>query len=167
MRKTVFLILMSLLIAAPIVSQASAQWFMFQNPILGKSVEDFSLKNLRGEEQQLSVLRGDDPAIIFFWATWCPHCRTSLAELNKNADEIAAKGIQIILVDLGESSNDVEKYLNRNGIAFNVLLDQSGDVAGDYGVQGIPTFVFVNAKGIVKAVEHEIFENYEEILLEE
>jgi thioredoxin-related protein len=40
-------------------------------------------------------------------------------------------------------------------------LDEESSLAESYGVVGVPTFVFVDAKGIVSAVEHVLPEGYE------
>lgn len=146
------------------LSQAQAQWFVFENPVLGKKAKEFSLTNLSGMETNLSSLKEDRPAILFFWATWCPHCRSWIAELGGKMDELRAKDIELVLVNLQETEEGVRRYLKRAGIDHDVLLDFEGRVADLYGVQGIPTFVFIASDGIVNAVEYELPEDYEKLL---
>lgn len=150
--------------AAVLMPDVQAQWFLMENPLLGKSAPEFSLQNLSAQKKGLAELRGEKGAILFFWATWCPHCRTQLALVNEKKQELAAKNITIILVDLGEPPQQVQQYVDVNGITFEVLLDQYGEAADLYSVAGIPTFVFVNAQGVVKAIEYELPSNYEELL---
>ena len=162
--KKIFILMLAGLLLLPIGLEASAQWFLFQNPLLGKQAPDFTLKNLSGEQRNFSALRSESPAIIFFWTTWCSHCRSQLKELHVSAEQIRNKGISLVLVDLGEDRQKVKQYIEREQIRFEILMDETGEVAGEYGVRGIPTFVYVSKDGIVKAVEHEIIRNYEEIL---
>lgn len=166
MRKKSLLMIACVCAAMVMVSQADAQWFLFQNPLLGKQAKEFSLKSFSGTQQSLSVLRNGRPAILFFWATWCPHCVEQLKDLKQHADDFAQKDIQLILVDLDEDEQTIKNFMIRRGLSFDVLIDVDGRVADDYGVQGVPTYIFINSDGVVKAVEHVLPENYERILLE-
>jgi len=150
--------------AAALAPDVRAQWFLMENPLLGKSAPEFSLQNLSAQKKGLAELRGEKGAILFFWATWCTHCRTQLAQVNEKKQEFAAKNITLLLIDLGETPQQVQQYVDANGITFQVLLDQYGEAADRYSVAGIPTFVFVNAQGVVKAVEYELPSDYEELL---
>jgi len=135
------------------------------NSLIGQPAPDFILETLDGTKESMSRFRDGQPAVIFFWATWCPHCRTQLKVLAQKRDEIKEKGIKMILVDTGESPQMVRTYMDAHNIPFNVFLDQDAAVAGNYHVAGIPTFFFLDKEGIVAAAEHFIPENYEEILL--
>jgi cytochrome c biogenesis protein CcmG, thiol:disulfide interchange protein DsbE len=147
------------------VSQASGQFFFFENPLLGEAAPDFTLNTLEQQGVNLTSYRASRPAIVFFWATWCPHCREQLKTLNEKNSELTQKGIRIILVDLGEPAGQVQAYMQKNNLKFDVFLDQESSVAEAYGVVGIPTFVLIDAKGVVKAVENGIPANYEGLLL--
>lgn len=163
MKKKMAAVIIGMMLLWPLISNVSAQWFLFQNPLVGKEYKDFSLLNLSGEEKTLSVLREGKATIVFFWATWCPHCRSNLEKLNTNADQISARDINVVLVDLNENRDAVKKYLDRNKIDFDCLLDQDGKAADLYSVQGIPTFVYIAANGIVKSVQHELVDDYEKV----
>ena len=63
-------------------SLARGQFLFFQNPNVGKAAPDFTLATLDGDEVNMTQYREGKRAIIFFWATWCPHCRVALKELN-------------------------------------------------------------------------------------
>jgi len=144
--------------------EAQAQFFMFQNPLIDEEAPNFSIPTLSGREQDLNTFRDGQKAIIFFWATWCPHCRKQLTELNDMKSELEDSEIKIVLIDLGESAKQVRSYMEKNKIDIEVFLDQEQLISEEYGIVGVPTFYFVNKDGIIKAVEHEIPSNYEEIL---
>ena len=42
--------------------------------------------------------------MLFFWATWCPHCHDEIRLLNSRLDEIKAKGINVTF-DFQEVNN--------------------------------------------------------------
>jgi peroxiredoxin len=140
-----------------------AQFPFFQNPGIGKPAPDFTLATLNGKDINMTQYRDGKNAIIFFWATWCPHCRAALRDLNQKREEIAKKEIQLILVDLGESENEVRSYVDRNKIGLEVFLDKEASLAEPYGIIGVPTFFFVDKKGLVKAVKHSLPENFDQI----
>jgi len=157
----VFLCALVFFIPSP---SARAQSFFIENPLVGQMAPDFTLKTFNGEKVNMTKFRDNKSAILFFWATWCPHCREALKDLNKNRAQIEGKGIKVILVDVGEGEKEVRRYMERNKIGVTVFLDQESSLADPYGIIGVPTFVFVDPKGIVKAVEHALPDNYEEIL---
>ncbi|MFA5261679.1 MAG: TlpA disulfide reductase family protein [Candidatus Omnitrophota bacterium] len=145
-------------------SYAMGQFFFFENPLIGQKAPDFTLNSIYQKNLNLTAVRDGKPVIIFFWATWCPHCRVQLDMIHTNQAALKTKGIQVALVDLGESEKQVQSYMSVNNISMDVFLDEDASVSDAYGVIGIPTFILVNAEGIVRAVEHEIPEDYEQIL---
>lgn len=153
-----------LVFLTPSPSSARAQFFFMENPLIGQTAPDFTLKTVNGAKVNMTKFRDNKSAIIFFWATWCPHCREALKELNKDLAKIEGKGIQVILVDVGEGEKEVQRYMERNKIGATVFLDQETSLSDPYGIIGVPTFVLVDSKGVVRAVEHAIPQNYEEIL---
>ncbi len=148
-------------------SLAVGQFFEMENINIGKKAPDFTLNTLGGKKVNLTEYRHGQKAIIFFWATWCPHCREALKELNKMGDELGKKGIKTLLVDLSEGMPLVRSYVEKNKINFDVFLDEDGSLAESYGIIGVPTFFFVNQKGVVQAVEHYLPENFESILAQD
>jgi len=156
-----FFLLMFIVQSAPVFGQF---FFMQQNSLVGKPAPDFTLATVSGEKKNMTEFRNGDSAIIFFWATWCPHCREQLKSLNDRADELKEKGIKLILVDLGEGQNQVRSFIEKQKINFEVFLDEDSSLTNIYDLIGVPTFFLVDREGIVQAVEHDIRDDYEEIL---
>ncbi len=119
-------------------------------PDPGNAAPDFSLPLLDGGTLALNELRGK-PAIINFWATWCPPCRRELPALQA-AYETYGDRIGFVAVDVKEQPEQVAGFVNELGITFPIALDGDGAVSGvAYKVRGIPTTVFVDSKGVVSA----------------
>ena len=148
-------------------SHAGAQSFFdfFQNQNIGKAAPDFTLRNLKGEDVNMTKYRDGKKAIIFFWATWCPHCRVALKKSIQDKSEIEKKEIKLILVDLGEEEAEVQSHVKRNNIDLDIFLDKENSLAEPYGLIGVPTFYFINQEGFVQAIEHSLPQNYDELLL--
>ncbi len=156
--------LVAVIMVASYVPNSSAQFFMTGNPLVGEKSPDFTLDTTSGEKVNMTKFRDKHSAIIFFWATWCPHCREQLKVLNNESANMLKKNIKIILVDIGEGAKQVQAHLKREKISLNVFLDQDQAIAETYAIIGVPTFFFINKSGVITAVEHTIPDNYEEIL---
>lgn len=91
--------------------------------------------------------RGERPAIVDFYATWCGPCRV----LSPILEEIAAKYKGVVDV-------------------YKVDVDQCEALADAYGIRSIPTTFFIPIKGrpvkMVGAINrHEIERQVKEVLL--
>ena len=129
----------------------------------GKAAANFKLDTLTQTQVDMAKYRDGKKAIIFFWATWCPHCREQIKELNAQGPSILQKGIKILLVDIGEDADEVKAHAARNKINFDIFLDKDSTVAEEYQIIGVPTFYFIDEKGVVVAVTHALPENLEEV----
>jgi thioredoxin 1 len=77
-------------------------------------------------EFETKVLKAELPVVVDFWAPWCGPCRSVAPVLDKLAKEQAGK---LLIV--------------------KVNTDENPDWAQRYGVQGIPTMLFVMKGKIV------------------
>jgi len=66
------------------------------------------------------VLKSDQPVLVYFWAPWCGPCRMVAPILDKIAKEQAGKIV-----------------------VAKVNTDENQEWAMKYGVQGIPTMLFI------------------------
>ena len=166
MKKLWYLALLNILIINTFsnVGNAWGQLPFLVNPLIGKPAKSFTLETLNGKKMSLEEFREGKKAIVFFWATWCPHCRQAITKLNSQKDELEKKDIRIILVDIGESKPEVRRYVETKEIGFDVFLDSDSSVAEGYEIIGVPTFYFINKEGIINDVQHELPSNYDQIL---
>jgi hypothetical protein len=71
-----------------------------------------------------------------------------LPSVNKLYTEFKNQGLEILLVDIREGRELVERTVKERGYVAPVLLDQSGDTAGrQWGVWGTPTAYIVDRQG--------------------
>jgi len=108
---------------------------------------NFTLKDLNGKEVSLKEFKDKKAVLLVFWATWCVYCRQEIPELIKLKEQYKDKNLEIFGVDIQESSAKVKPFADKNKINYTILLDQTGDTARAYEVQGIPANVLIDKKG--------------------
>lgn len=109
---------------------------------------DFELESLDGTMIKLSELR-DKNVIINFWATWCDFCVAEMPDLQKLQDTYKDDDLLILAVNVGETKEEVEKFMEENQINLTVLLDKDSSIANTYGLRSFPSTIAINKKGEV------------------
>ncbi len=118
-----------------------------EGALAGYLAPDFSLPAIDGSEMSLSELRGQ-PALLNFWATWCPPCRQEMPHLQAVSETFAGKA-HVIGVDQGETADQVAAFADEIGIDFPLLIDEDGRVNKQFGVVALPTTIFIDENGVV------------------
>ncbi|MGB2693663.1 MAG: TlpA disulfide reductase family protein [Dehalococcoidia bacterium] len=120
---------------------------------VGRAWPDFLLERLTGGTLRLSDLQGQ-PVVLNFWASWCPPCRLEMPELVDAYEQYRADGLVVVAVNLQESESEMRTFLDEFGVAFPVVVDRSGQVAGVWRlggpIEGIPTSYFIDKAGVIR-----------------
>ena len=114
-----------------------------------KLAPDFTLYDIYQDAYTLSGYRDKQPVLLLFWTTWCPFCRKELTVLNGMYSSLAADGIEVLSVNVGELSSTVENFVQNYRLAYRILLDRDSRVATLYGLIGVPTYILINKSGEV------------------
>jgi len=115
---------------------------------IGEPAPDFELTALTGETIHLSQFQGQ-PVVLSIGASWCPDCRAEapiMEELHKKHPELV-----ILLVDSKESPEVVQAFVDEFSITHPVLLDMDGAVSKLYQIFAIPTEIFIDKDGVMRA----------------
>ncbi len=92
------------------------------------------------------------PQILSLWASWCPPCRAEIPVVAAIAPSLATRGIDVILVNQGETPADAQGFLTSQQITLPVWYDPQGLLATAVASRDLPTTVFVDASGVVRLV---------------
>lgn len=75
-------------------------------------------------EAQVNALAAEGKTVVFFFATWCPNCRATVAELNSRWAEVNPD-LTLVIADYDKEAALKGKY----GVTYQdtfVLLDATG-----------------------------------------
>ena len=117
---------------------------------IGSKAPDFTLKTLDGNQVQLSDYKGKK-VMLNFWATWCPPCKKEMPDMEKYSKQ-ADEDVVILAVNI-DPENDVQAFIEDNGITFTIPLDSQSakqPVNDQYKVMAIPTTYFIDSEGIIR-----------------
>ena len=129
---------------------------------LGQLVPDIELPG--GTVPRLSSLQGK-VVYVDFWASWCGPCKQSFPWMNEMQQKYAARGLQVLAINLDAKRGDADDFLLRNPALFALAFDAKGESARRLGVKGMPTSVLLNAEGKVLYV-HQGFTHQDRTELE-
>ncbi len=124
------------------------------SPLIGKPAPQFSLPILMTAEQShtRTTLSEKDMLgkvwLFNVWASWCPTCRGEhpvLMQLSRS------KRVDIVGLDYKDDTEQALAFLQQHGNPYTVIaVDQTGDVAIDYGVYGVPEIFVIDKQGLVQ-----------------
>ena len=120
-------------------------------PEVGRPAPDFTTFALDGTDVILSELRGQ-PVWLLFGATWCSSCRAEAPDVQA-VQEAYGDRVRIVAVYVGETISTVGGFADRLGLTYTHVADSYTDIGSAYRVMGLPTHVFVDADGVVDAIE--------------
>ncbi len=118
---------------------------------MGDRAVEFVLYDLAGHRVALNSFRGQ-AVMLNFWASWCGPCSLEMPDMIAVYREYHSRGFEIVALNVVEEPERVSAFVQRHGVPFPVVLDQSGVVRQAYFVRALPTSIFLNREGIIEAV---------------
>lgn len=123
--------------------------------VVGEGAPYFLLPSSSGNKIDLASLSGSG-VVLTFWSTWN---HESADQIKIFDDYLASRAaylkdvhVQIIPVNSQENRNTVENFIRRGGYNVETLMDESGEVSNNYGVQTLPVTFFIDEGGIVTEI---------------
>jgi cytochrome c biogenesis protein CcmG/thiol:disulfide interchange protein DsbE len=111
------------------------------------------------------------PVVVRFWADWCRFCAPEMKLLDGIAKRYQAQRLAVIAINVGQDRKRIHAFMENLGVGYPALLDEQGKIAKSWGVVGLPTTFFVDARGVVRGkivgeANEALFERHVQALLE-
>jgi len=113
----------------------------------GDQAPGFELSRLAGGPLGFPAALQGRVVVIRFWADWCPFCESEMSAVEPVYLAHREKGLEVLAINVRQDRKTAEKFTERIGISYEVLLDSDGEVARRYGVVGLPTTFFIDREG--------------------
>ena len=92
-------------------------------------------------------LRGK-PVVVNFWASWCGPCRREMPAFEATHESLGDQ-VTFVGIDNKDFRDSALEFLNKTGVRYASGFDPNGNVAGRYGVVGLPATFFISEDGRV------------------
>lgn len=127
-----------------------------------QDIVDFTLVDQNGVEHTLSEYKGK---IVFlnFWATWCGPCRSEMPDIQELYEEYGENTGDVVFLGVANPKNaeniisqnqegtvsEITEFLSENGYTYPTVMDLTGSVFYNYGIQSFPTTFMITEDGKV------------------
>ncbi|MDY6774934.1 MAG: thioredoxin-dependent thiol peroxidase [Halobacteria archaeon] len=101
----------------------------------GDTPPDFSLENQDGEEVSLSEYEGRKVVLYFYPRADTPGCTTEACGFKDVYDDIEDENAVVLGVS-DDPIDDLKKFEEKYDLPFDLLSDESGEVATEYDAYG-------------------------------
>lgn len=116
---------------------------------VGKPAPAFTLPNLDGSGTiSLEQYKGK-VVVLNFWASWCVPCKEENPALAAFWDRYRGTDVILLGINFQDSTDAAREYTARLGNTWPTAVDDSGQVALNYGVFGPPETYFIGADGVI------------------
>jgi thiol-disulfide isomerase/thioredoxin len=121
-------------------------------------VPGFNAKSFQGQDilstQAVSLKTFHDQYLLLdFWGTWCLPCIEILPSIKEVGLKYSSSGLKVLGIAFDKDTELVKRFLSREKVPWNNLLDQDGGNAGKtlikdiYKVNVFPTNILIDPKG--------------------
>lgn len=117
-----------------------------------KNAPPFSLKDINGNIYSSAQLAGK-PAVINFFATWCPPCKAEIPGFVEVYNKHRSKGFELVGISLDtDTRENLPGFLMSNKIEYRILFGDLATARAYGGVSALPTTFFVGKDGQIRNV---------------
>ncbi len=101
--------------------------------------------DVAGQVVDLADFRGQ-PLLLHFWASWCRICRFEQGAVNAIADDWPVLTVAMQSGNAGQ----IQAFMDKHGLDWRTVVDESGAIAKRYGVSGVPTSFVLDGNGVIR-----------------
>ena len=114
---------------------------------VGDVAPSWGSPDLEGNVIQFPQVTEGAPAVLLFWATWCPYCKAFIPHLKDIQRDYAELGVAVFAINVNETG-DARAYIESLEFPLRTVVD--GDsIAMAYGIRYTPGLLVVDGAGRV------------------
>ena len=137
--------------------QSSASSSALRSLEVGMDAPPFSLQASQGGSAELGRLIGKRGTLLLFWATWGENSVKALREMERLYRRYRQEGLSVVGINVDRQEvtegtlRAVQATATELQLSFPLLLDRGLATFNAYGVIAVPTTVFIDGTGIIRA----------------
>lgn len=112
-------------------------------------IPDFTLTEAKSGQMVDSNTFNGKARLVIFFATWCPPCMEEVTVLKQLQHEYLDQDFTIVALSVDQRVTDVQRFLDRRGVTYPVLMADRAVIKAFGGIPGVPVTFLVNKKGQV------------------
>lgn len=116
---------------------------------VGSPAPDFALRDSNGNLWRLSDLKGK-VVFINFWGTWCAVCKSEMPYKERLNEKMQGKPFQMLGVLYRDDPDNLIPYFANQKITIPTLINEDNELAGLYGITGVPETFVIDKNGIIR-----------------
>ena len=150
-RKYIFLVAILALLAFVLTACSGPEFVPKGDFAVGTKLENFTLPDLNGAEQSFDKLKGENGAVLVWVSAQCPVVKSYNERINRVADELKAKGINLIGINSNapESLDWITSHAKEVGYKFPVLIDKGNVLADKLEATVTPEFYYFDKANVL------------------
>jgi peroxiredoxin len=119
---------------------------------------DFRVQTLDGRWVSFSETVKGKPALLIFWASWCPVCREQTATFQEAFDRTKKKDFRVMAINIGmkETLASAKQYATEKHLTLPLYFDGDHSVTKVFNVASTPTILLLDRNGKVVSKGDEI-----------
>ena len=115
----------------------------------GSRAPEFTVETIDGDNVSLAEAGGKEATMLFFFASWCPHCNKQAPIISDLEDEYEDLQVIMMGIDGRDDSKKVREFVYRYGIEGPATYAPS--LGPTYRVSGYPTIYVVDRNNYIIA----------------
>jgi peroxiredoxin len=126
----------------------------------------FSSRTVDGNSMDSNSLRGK-VVLVNFWATWCGPCKEEMPALQRLKETFRPDEFELVAITTDQQRTEIQAFVKDLRLEFPILLDETKDISGAFGVRGLPTTVVIDQQGRLRgrAVGPRVWDSPEAVAL--
>jgi len=118
-----------------------------EDEVLNKAAADWSTEDIDGKRHSLAGYRGK-VLVLDFWYRGCGWCIKAMPQIKEVAEHYQGKPVVVLGMNTDRDEKDARFVVDK--LKLNYATLKAEGLPQKYGVQGFPTVIVIDQKGVVR-----------------